>query len=217
MIKDKYIGTKSNKFRRIPYIIEYLMKVIDCQEIRRLCRYYTLDPLADEALDYNGVLVKQPDLVDSLENKVIRDKVSKGAEEQILISETFSNTIVNYNRMQICVYPYEITFSERASRYGTSTFGYMTFHIDIIYPAQLNKLGDHMLRAWSIACIIMDAIDDKTVLDEEIHKETGDIKFEFKENMATNYKLASNSDLVILTIPIAVTINGLRSQGAYHE
>ena len=140
MINDKYIGTKSNKFRRIPYIIEYLMKVIDCQEIRRLCRYYTLDPLADEALDYNGVLVKQPDLVDSLENKVIRDKVSKGAEEQILISETFSNTIVNYNRMQICVYPYEITFSERASRYGTSTFGYMTFHIDIIYTFSIHSV-----------------------------------------------------------------------------
>ena len=113
--------------------------------------------------------------------------------------------------MQICVYPYEITFSERASRYGTSTFGYMTFHIDIIYPMQLNKLADHMQRAWSIACIIMDAIDDKTVLDEEIHKHTGDIKFEFKENMATNYKLAPNSDMVILTVPIAVTVNGLRS------
>ena len=211
MIRDKYIGTKSNKFRRVPYIVEYLMKVIDCQEIRRLCRYYTLDPLADEALDYNGNLVEQPDLVDSLENKVIRDKVSKGAEEPILVAETFSNIIINYNRMQICVYPYEITFSERASRYGTSTMGYMTFHIDIIYPTQLNKLADHMQRAWSIACIIMDAIDDKTVLDEEIYKHTGEILFEFKENMATNYKLASNSDMVILTVPIAVTVNGLRS------
>ena len=211
MIKDKYLGTKSNKFRRVPYIVEYLMKVIDCQEIRRLCRYYTLDPLAEEALDYNGQLVKQPDLVDSLEHKVIRDKVSAGAEDAILIPETFSNAIINYNKMQICVYPYEITFSERASRYGTSTFGYMTFHIDIIYPMTLNKLGDHMQRAWSIACIIMDAIDDKTVLDEELHKHTGDIKFEFKENMATNYKLAPNSDMVILTVPIAVTVNGLRS------
>ena len=211
MIKDKYLGTKSNKFRRVPYIVEYLMKVIDCQEIRRLCRYYTLDPLAEEALDYNGQLIKQPDLVDSLEHKVIRDKVSAGAEDAILIPETFSNAIINYNKMQICVYPYEITFSERASRYGTSTFGYMTFHIDIIYPMTLNKLGDHMQRAWSIACIIMDAIDDKTVLDEELHKHTGDIKFEFKENMATNYKLAPNSDLVILTVPIAVTVNGLRS------
>lgn len=211
MIKDKYLGTKSNKFRRVPYIVEYLMKVIDCQEIRRLCRYYTLDPLAEEALDYNGQLVKQPDLVDSLEHKVVRDKVSAGAEDAILIPETFSNAIINYNKMQICVYPYEITFSERASRYGTSTFGYMTFHIDIIYPMTLNKLGDHMQRAWSIACIIMDAIDDKTVLDEELHKHTGDIKFEFKENMATNYKLAPNSDLVILTVPIAVTVNGLRS------
>ena len=211
MIKDKYLGTKSNKFRRVPYIVEYLMKVIDCQEIRRLCRYYTLDPLAEEAFDYNGNLVDQPDLNDSLEFKVIRDKVSAGAEDPILIAETFSNAIINYNKMQICVYPYEITFSERASRYGTSTFGYMTFHIDIIYPMTLNKLGDHMQRAWSIACIIMDAIDDKTVLDEEFHKYTGDVKFEFKENMATNYKLAPNSDLVILTIPIAVTVNGLRS------
>ena len=211
MVQDKYVGTKSNKFRRVPYIVEYLMKVIDCQEIRRLCRYYTLDPLADEAFDYDGNLIEQPDLIDSLEHKVVRDKVSKGAEDAILIPETFSNAIINYNKMQICVYPYEITFSERASRYGTSTFGYMTFHIDIIYPMQLNKLSDHMQRAWSIACIIMDAIDDKTVLDEELHKHTGDIKFEFKENMATNYKLAPNSDLVILTVPIAVTVNGLRS------
>ena len=211
MVQDKYVGTKSNKFRRVPYIVEYLMKVIDCQEIRRLCRYYTLDPLADEAFDYDGNLIEQPDLIDSLENKVVRDKVSKGAEDAILIPETFSNAIINYNKMQICVYPYEITFSERASRYGTSTFGYMTFHIDIIYPMQLNKLADHMQRAWSIACIIMDAIDDKTVLDEELHKHTGDIKFEFKENMATNYKLAPNSDMVILTVPIAVTVNGLRS------
>ena len=211
MVQDKYVGTKSNKFRRVPYIVEYLMKVIDCQEIRRLCRYYTLDPLADEAFDYDGNLIEQPDLIDSLEHKVVRDKVSKGAEDAILIPETFSNAIINYNKMQICVYPYEITFSERASRYGTSTFGYMTFHIDIIYPMQLNKLADHMQRAWSIACIIMDAIDDKTILDEELHKHTGDIKFEFKENMATNYKLAPNSDMVILTVPIAVTVNGLRS------
>ena len=211
MVKDKYLGTKSNKFRRVPYIVEYLMKVIDCQEIRRLCRYYTLDPLAEEAFDYNGNLVDQPDLNDSLEFKVVRDKVSAGAEDPILIAETFSNAIINYNKMQICVYPYEITFSERASRYGTSTFGYMTFHIDIIYPMQLNKLSDYMQRAWSIACIIMDAIDDKTVLDEEIYRHTGDIKFEFKENMATNYKLAPNSDMVILTVPIAVTVNGLRS------
>ena len=138
MVKDKYLGTKSNKFRRVPYIVEYLMKVIDCQEIRRLCRYYTLDPLAEEAFDYNGNLVDQPDLNDSLEFKVVRDKVSAGAEDPILIAETFSNAIINYNKMQICVYPYEITFSERASRYGTSTFGYMTFHIDIIYHKETN-------------------------------------------------------------------------------
>ena len=96
MIKDKYIGTKSNKFRRIPYIIEYLMKVIDCQEIRRLCRYYTLDPLADEALDYNGVLAEQPDLVDSLENKVIRDLGGNSGEN---IKQSENNAIISLIRL----------------------------------------------------------------------------------------------------------------------
>ena len=33
MVKDKYLGTKSNKFRRVPYIVEYLMKVIDCKKL----------------------------------------------------------------------------------------------------------------------------------------------------------------------------------------
>ena len=211
MIRDKYIGTKSNKFRRAPYIVDYFMKVLDCQEIRRLCRYLTLDPLAEEAMDYNGNIVQQPDLKDSLEKKAVRDKVSRGTEDPILFAETFSNTIVSDNKIMIYVYPYEISFSERAMHYGTSTMGFMVFHIDIVYPVSLNRLGDHLQRAWSIASILMDVVDEKTVLDPELYEHTGEVKFEFKDNMATNRKLAPNSDMAILNIPITVSVPGLRT------
>ena len=211
MIRDKYIGTKSNKFRRAPYIVDYLIQVLDCQEVRRLCRYLTLDPLADEAVDYNGVLVQQPDLLDSLEKRALRDTVSRGTEDPILFAETFSNTIVSDNKIMIYVYPYEISFSERAMHYGTSTMGFMVFHVDIVYPVSLNKLGDHLQRAWSIATVLMDIVDEKTVLDPELHEHTGDVKFEFKDNMATNRKLAPNSDMAILNIPITVSVPSLRT------
>ena len=101
MIRDKYVGTKSNKFRRAPYVVDYLMQVLDCQEVRRLCRYLTLDPLADEAMDYDGNIVAQPDLVDSLEKRAIRDKVSRGTEDQLLFAEAFSGSIVADNKIMI--------------------------------------------------------------------------------------------------------------------
>ena len=211
MIRDKYIGTKSNKFRRAPYIVDYLMQVLDCQEVRRLCRYLTLDPLAEEAMDYNGNMVQQPDLIDSLEKKAIRDKVSRGTEDQLLFAEAFSGSIVADNKIMIYVYPYEISFSERAMHYGTSTMGFMVFHVDIVYPVSLNRLGDHLQRAWSIATILMDVVDEKTVLDPELYEYTGEVKFEFKDNMATNRKLAPNSDMAILNIPITVSVPGLRT------
>ena len=41
--------TRSNKIRRIQPLTRFICETLDCQEIRRLCRYYTLDPLADFA------------------------------------------------------------------------------------------------------------------------------------------------------------------------
>ena len=95
--------------------------------------------------------------------------------------------------------------------YGTSTMGFMVFHVDIVYPVSLNRLGDHLQRAWSIATILMDVVDEKTVLDPELYEYTGEVKFEFKDNMATNRKLAPNSDMAILNVPITVSVPGLRT------
>ncbi len=57
----------------------------------------------------------------------------------------------------------------------------------------------------------MDVVDEKTVLDPELYEHTGEVKFEFKDNMATNRKLAPNSDMAILNIPITVSVPSLRT------
>ena len=209
-VNAKYVGTRSNKLRRVPYIEKYICDVLDCQEIRRLCRYLTLDPLADVALDYNGKVVQQPDLQDSLMSHVVRDTVSGGCETPLLTNYMFSEQIIETSHIMMFVYCSNIVFSERASRYGTSTMGYQTFNVDIVYPIELDRICDGMKRSWAIASILMDKLDDLMVDDPKYVKEIGNIKFEFKENEATNLKLAPNSSMAMLTVPLAVTVVGLR-------
>ena len=209
-VNAKYVGTRSNKMRRVPYIEKYICDMLDCQEVRRLCRYMTLDPLADVALDYNGNLVEQPDLQDSLMSRVVRDKVSGGCEDPIITNYMFSERIIQYSHTMIYVYCSEIVFSERATRYGTSTMGYQTFNVDIVYPIELDRIDDGIKRSWAIATVLMDKLDDLMVDDPKYVEEIGNIKFEFKENQATNLKLAPNSSMAMLTVPLTVTVVGIR-------
>ena len=70
---------KSTKLSRASILTKYLCVHIDeNQDIRRLCRYLTLEPLAEYAIDYDGNIMLQPDLQDSLLDKTKNDKVSNG-------------------------------------------------------------------------------------------------------------------------------------------
>lgn len=209
-VNVKYVGTRSNKLRQVPYIENYICDKLDCQEVRRLCRYLTLDPLADVALDYGGNVVQQPDLQDSLMNRVVRDTVSGGSEEPVLSNYMFSEQIISDTRIMIFVYCSNIVFSERATRYGTSTMGYQTYNIDIVYPMETDRICDGMKRSWAIATILMDKLDDLMVDEPQYVKDIGNIKFEFKENQATNVKLAPNTSMALLRVPFAVTVSGIR-------
>lgn len=97
-INAKYLGSQSNKLRRVPIIEQYLCEIIDCQEIRRLVRYMTLDPLADFALDYNNKLVQQPDLQDSLMEVALHDIVSNGTDAVALDNHMFTNEVMDSSR-----------------------------------------------------------------------------------------------------------------------
>ena len=205
-INAKYLGSSSNKLRRVPFIENYLCEMIDCQEVRRLCRYLTLDPLADFALDYDGNIVEQPDLNDTLLEVVKRDKVSKGTDGVILDNHMFTTDVMDSSRVLIFAYCSDIVFSEGASKFGSSSMGYQLFKIDIVYPLGVDALCGGLKRSWAIATIITDLIDEMSITDPSYVKHTGNVKFEFKEQGASNRKLAPNTDLGVLTIPFVVSV-----------
>lgn len=205
-INAKYLGSQSNKLRRVPIIEQYLCEIIDCQEIRRLVRYMTLDPLADFALDYNNKLVQQPDLQDSLMEVALHDIVSNGADGIALDNHMFTNEVMDSSRVLIFVYCSDIVFSEGASKFGSSSMGYQLFTVDIVYPLSVDRLCDGLKRSWAIATIITDRVDEMSVTNPEYVQNIGNIKFEFKEQRASNRKLAPNTDLGILSIPFVVSV-----------
>jgi hypothetical protein len=205
-INAKYLGSQSNKLRRVPFIENYLCEIIDCQEIRRLVRYMTLDPLADFALDYNNKLVQQPDLQDSLMEVALHDIVSNGTDGIALDNHMFTNEVMDSSRVLIFVYCSDIVFSEGASKFGSSSMGYQLFTIDIVYPLSMDKLCDGLKRSWAIATIICDKLDQMSIVDPEYVSKVGNVKFEFKEQRASNKKLAPNTDLAVLTIPFIVSV-----------
>lgn len=205
-INAKYLGSQSNKLRRVPIIEQYLCEIIDCQEIRRLVRYMTLDPLADFALDYNNKLVQQPDLQDSLMEVALHDIVSNGTDAVALDNHMFTNEVMDSSRVLIFVYCSDIVFSEGASKFGSSSMGYQLFTVDIVYPLSVDRLCDGLKRSWAIATIITDRVDEMSVTNPEYVQNIGNIKFEFKEQRASNRKLAPNTDLGILSIPFVVSV-----------
>lgn len=205
-INAKYLGSQSNKLRRVPIIEQYLCEIIDCQEIRRLVRYMTLDPLADFALDYNNKLVQQPDLQDSLMEVALHDIVSNGADGIALDNHMFTSEVMDSSRVLIFVYCSDIVFSEGASKFGSSSMGYQLFTVDIVYPLSVDRLCDGLKRSWAIATIITDRVDEMSVTNPEYVQNIGNIKFEFKEQRASNRKLAPNTDLGILSIPFVVSV-----------
>ena len=209
-INAKYLGSSSNKLRRVPFIENYLCEMIDCQEVRRLCRYLTLDPLADFALDYDGNIVEQPDLNDTLLEVVKKDKVSKGTDGVILDNHMFTTDVMDSSRVLIFAYCSDIVFSEGASKFGSSSMGYQLFKIDIVYPLGVDALCGGLKRSWAIATIITDLIDEMSITDPSYVKHTGNVKFEFKEQGASNRKLAPNTDLGVLTIPFVVSVPSCR-------
>lgn len=193
----------SNKFRRIPTIVEIICKALDTQEVRRLCRYYSLSPFDKVALDYTNELVEQPDLNDSLLDFAIRDKsISKGSDKPCILPFRFSNDVLTDSRLIVFVYCSDIDLRDSTIEVDT------IFNVDIIYPLEIEKLEGFKSRPWEILCQLADALDEYRV-EGEYANIVGNIEFRFASNVISG-KLANNSNLGIVSVPIHVKSIGLR-------
>lgn len=201
--------SKSVKTSKVSLIEKYICEKIDeCQEIKRLCRYMTLDPLEIWALDYDNQVVQQPDLEDSLSKPILRDKVSKGCEERIIIPLMFGGDVLDSLHPFIYVYCDQVSFA--TEREGASSIGSLHFTIDIVYDMGTEELADWSRRSWVIAGYIMDLFDEVVITEPEYVDKVGNLKFSLSSNNIRNMKLAPNTTIGVLTIPLKLVSNGGR-------
>lgn len=199
----------SIKLSRASILSKYLCINIDKnQDIKRLCRYLTLEPLEQYSMDYDDKIMMQPDLKDSLLENTKTDKVSQGCEERVLYRTMFGNTVVDSMHPAIYVYCDEINFYNQKN--GTQAVGTMAFYIDIIYDISTEELFNWQQRSWSIGQIIMDMFDNVPITDKEYTDLVGNITFTVGMNAITNKKLAPNTTLGVLSIPLYAHVTGGR-------
>lgn len=199
----------SIKTSKVSLIEKYICEKIDeSQEIKRLCRYMTLDPTELVALDYSNNIIEQPDLKDSLSKPVRHDKVSRGCEERVIIPLMFSGEVVEALHPYIYVYCDQISFA--TEREGISPIGSLFFTIDIVYDMSTEELADWSRRSWAIAGLIMDLFDEVVITEPEYVEKVGNLKFMLSSNNIRNMKMAPNTTMGVLTIPFVVATNGGR-------
>ena len=192
----------SNKFRRIPTLTKIICEALDTQEVRRLCRYYSLSPYDKVALDYNNELVEQPDLVDSTLEESVRDKhISQGTSKPCVLPYRFSKEALTDNRVIIFVYCHDIDLRDTTIDVDT------IFSVDIVYPLENEKLENFGSRAWEIVAQLSDMLDEYRVAGDYA-KQIGNVEFRFASKVISG-KLANNSSMGIISVPIHVKSIGL--------
>lgn len=211
-INNKFMGMKSAKLKRIVPLKLYMMELIDnSQKIKRLSRYYTRTPLLNRGVGYNGDKIKQPDLVDSLRFPITNDNASETADGRILYDYAFSGEVLSSKQISIYVHCHKSTFNPNMITgrlsYGVDNIvGKHFFNIDIIYPIEFNQLDSlYEERANSIACEIVDLLDEKTV-EGEVREFTGDCIIHLAGDV-TDLRVGT-SGYMGMTIPFYVTVFG---------
>lgn len=216
---NQYLGTKSQKLYRVSPLKNYLVEKIDNnQNIKRLCRYMTKTPTYNKGMAYNGVLINQPDLSDSLLYPVKTDEQAT-VKEAVVIPYAFTEDVLAERRLTIYVHSprslFNINAASNRPNYGTDELmGKHLFLVEIVYPTEYNAIEPYgQERANLIACEVLNMVDNLTV-EGELSQLVGECIFKV-EGEITDLRL-SKAGYMILSIPIWTTITGVRSDNLDH-
>lgn len=197
------------------YLKNYIVQKIDeNQTIKRLARYMTTTPTFNKGMTYDGRLINQPDLTDSLLKSVENDQQAT-VKEEVLSPHAFTEDVLDERRLTIYVHSPRSIFNLNAANnrpnYGTDELlGKHLFYVEIVYPIEYNALepfGNE--RSMMIACEVLDMLDN-LVVEGDIREQVGDCIFKV-EGEITDLRL-SKSGYMILTLPIWSTVAGIRHE-----
>lgn len=213
-LNNQYLGTKSQKLYRVSPLKNYIVQKIDNnQNIKRLCRYMTKTPTYNKGMTYDGQLIKQPDLVDSLLYPVKTDEHAI-IKDYVLSPYAFTEDVLADRRLTIYVHSPRSVFNINAAsnrpNYGLDELlGKHLFLVEIVYPTEYNQIDPYgQERANLIACEVLNMLDGLTV-EGEIKEIVGECIFKV-EGEITDLRL-SKAGYMILSIPVWTTITGVRS------
>lgn len=199
------------------YLKNYIIKKIDeNQNIKRLARYMTTTPTLNKGVTYDGRLINQPDLTDSLLTSTEND-TQVSVRDSVLSPHAFTEEVLAERRLTIYVHSPRSIFNLNAANnrpnYGTDELlGKHLFYVEIVYPIEYNALEPFgQERSMRIACEVLDMLDS-LVIEGEIREFVGDCIFKV-EGEITDLRL-SKSGYMILTIPIWTSVTGIRCEDA---
>ncbi len=208
-LNNQYIGTESQKLRRISPIKNYLIDSINNnQNIKRLCRYMTTTPLLNKGKTYDGEIVSQPDLVDSLLHPATKDTQAT-IKDTVLVPYAFSDDIVSEKKVSVYAYsPKTLIDTSYRGRHHDIVCRHL-FVVEVVYPQEYDRIepyGDE--RSNLIACEILNMFDNHYI-SGELRELVGDCQFKI-EGEISDLRL-SKAGYMITTIPIWVSFIGVRT------
>lgn len=210
-LNNKYVLKQSQKLRRIVPIKRYIIDKIDeNQNIKRLCRYMTTTPLLNKGKTYDGKMIEQPDLVESLKSDAAESGIAT-ISRQVIYAYPFTEDVIEKDRVTIYVYSPRTSINTSAvgnrRNYDDYT-GKHLFHIQIVYPIEYEEIEPYAEeRSMSIACEIADMLDD-LYIEGDAREIVGDIQFKIMGEI-TSQRL-STSGYAITTIPVWTDMFGMR-------
>lgn len=172
----------------------------------------TTTPTFSKGMTYDGRLIIQPDLTDSLLKSAENDTQAT-IKEPVLSPHAFTEDVLEERRLTIYVHSPRSIFNLNAANnrpnYGTDELlGKHLFYVEIVYPIEYNAVEPYgQERALMIACEVLNMLDN-LVIEGDIREFVGDCIFKV-EGEITDLRL-SKSGYMILTLPIWSTVAGIR-------
>ena len=192
---------KPTRFRKIYPLKDLIIKALDDnQELKRLMVYPTKNPFDEYGMTYDGKLIKQLDIKDSLLDDFNLSLIDESnGEEFILKNECCIFDYAWQDRQTNINYP-----TIYVSHYRTSDdiVGKITYEIAIIIPSEYEPLINGK-RSTEIIIAIGDILD-RAITDKESSKEIGDL--ELRVGDVYESKLVKSIKSTLITTTVTATI-----------
>lgn len=196
-LNDKNIGKKCQFIKKCGLLSGYIADRIDNnQNIKRLLKYQTKNPLGQVGISLGNKKVPQPDITESL---IDSDYIMNG-----MFDEDMSSIVKN----QVFIHVYNGNKTDMVN-------GQVNIAINILIDKKFEYLSNSFeLRSYAIADEIenmfSDTYIDKDNSDNDIIKDLGNLKFSLNRNSFTYSRLSKSNNIVLFTLILTTNINPIR-------